>query len=177
MPGDYYDQLTQVAEPLLPLVEQMTFVPAYGGSAGAAPELVVRTQAFALVEAAGDLFAPTPAALRAAQPDAPTTDRLLQAFAQQAGKWPQLAPQLECAAHNISDGRCSVYARVGWRRLCRLRRFPDAGGCSNAACAVTALLGMDGPKTYLILVQNNHELRADGGFIAAIGWLTLDQGS
>ncbi len=38
------------------------------------------------------------------------------------------------------------------------------------------LLGMDGAKTYLILVQNNHELRATGGFIAAVGRLTLDQG-
>jgi len=38
------------------------------------------------------------------------------------------------------------------------------------------LLGMDSPKTYLILVQNNHELRATGGFIAAIGRLTLDKG-
>lgn len=38
------------------------------------------------------------------------------------------------------------------------------------------LLGMDSPKTYLILVQNNHELRATGGFIAAIGRLTLDRG-
>ncbi|MCB0025562.1 MAG: DUF4012 domain-containing protein, partial [Caldilinea sp.] len=39
-----------------------------------------------------------------------------------------------------------------------------------------ALLGMDGPKHYLVLVQNNHELRATGGFIAAIGKITLDQG-
>ena len=31
-----------------------------------------------------------------------------------------------------------------------------------------ALLGMDGPMHYLVLVQNNHELRATGGFIAAI---------
>ena len=35
---------------------------------------------------------------------------------------------------------------------------------------------MDRPKTYLILVQNNHELRGTGGFIAAIGRVTLDKG-
>ena len=40
-----------------------------------------------------------------------------------------------------------------------------------------ALLGMDRPKTYLLLVQNNHELRGTGGFIAAIGRVTLDKGS
>lgn len=38
------------------------------------------------------------------------------------------------------------------------------------------LLGMESPQTYLILVQNNHELRATGGFIAAIGRVTLDKG-
>lgn len=38
------------------------------------------------------------------------------------------------------------------------------------------LLGMDRPKTYLVLVQNNHELRATGGFIAAVGRVTLDKG-
>lgn len=38
------------------------------------------------------------------------------------------------------------------------------------------LLGMDQPRTYLVLVQNNHELRATGGFIAAVGRVTLDQG-
>lgn len=39
------------------------------------------------------------------------------------------------------------------------------------------LLGMDAPRTYLMLVQNNHELRATGGFIAAVGKITLDKGS
>lgn len=38
------------------------------------------------------------------------------------------------------------------------------------------LLGMDAPRTYLLLVQNNHELRATGGFIAAVGRVTVDKG-
>lgn len=36
------------------------------------------------------------------------------------------------------------------------------------------LLGLNGPVTYLILVQNNDELRATGGFISAFGLLTLE---
>lgn len=36
--------------------------------------------------------------------------------------------------------------------------------------------GQDGPKTYLLLVQNEDELRATGGFITAVGKLVLDQG-
>jgi hypothetical protein len=38
------------------------------------------------------------------------------------------------------------------------------------------LLGLDGPRTYLVLVQNNHELRATGGFIAAVGRVSVDNG-
>jgi len=38
------------------------------------------------------------------------------------------------------------------------------------------LLGMDEPRHYLVLVQNNHELRATGGFISSVGLLTVEQG-
>ncbi len=36
--------------------------------------------------------------------------------------------------------------------------------------------GADGPKTYLLLVQNEDELRPTGGFITAVGKLVLDHG-
>lgn len=38
------------------------------------------------------------------------------------------------------------------------------------------LIGMEESQTYLILVQNNHELRATGGFITAVGRVKLDYG-
>lgn len=38
------------------------------------------------------------------------------------------------------------------------------------------LMGMDAPRHYLLLVQNNHELRATGGFISAFGSVVIDQG-
>jgi hypothetical protein len=37
------------------------------------------------------------------------------------------------------------------------------------------LLGMEQPVTYLLLVQNNDELRATGGFISGVGVLTLEK--
>jgi hypothetical protein len=46
----------------------------------------------------------------------------------------------------------------------------------QAAQAAPALLGANGPRTYLILAQNNHELRGTGGFISAIGFVRLDGG-
>lgn len=44
------------------------------------------------------------------------------------------------------------------------------------APALPWLLGMDAPRTYLVLIQNSHELRATGGFIAALARITLDKG-
>lgn len=41
---------------------------------------------------------------------------------------------------------------------------------------VLDLLGIDAPRTYLLLAQNNHELRGTGGFITSIGRLTVAQG-
>lgn len=38
------------------------------------------------------------------------------------------------------------------------------------------LLGFEGRQTYLLLLQNNHELRATGGFITAVGRLTVEDG-
>lgn len=68
-----------------------------------------------------------------------------------------------------------------------LANLPDQGRLLAAAPDLTAaaaqlgshlpwLLGMDAPRTYLVLVQNNHELRATGGFISAFGRLTIAQG-
>jgi hypothetical protein len=38
------------------------------------------------------------------------------------------------------------------------------------------ILGHDGPRNYLLLAQNEDELRATGGFISGVGLLTLDNG-
>lgn len=53
--------------------------------------------------------------------------------------------------------------------------LPLLGTGMQLGNALPTLLGFNGAKTYLILVQNNHELRATGGFISAIGKLTLDK--
>ncbi|MBI2911069.1 MAG: DUF4012 domain-containing protein, partial [Chloroflexi bacterium] len=47
---------------------------------------------------------------------------------------------------------------------------------AQAAPFVPALLGTEGPRTYLLLLQNSTELRATGGFITAVGVLTVENG-
>ena len=53
------------------------------------------------------------------------------------------------------------------------RAFNSLDGLSHAA---DLLLGRSRPITFLVLVQNADELRATGGFISAVGLLTIDRG-
>ncbi|MBL7053187.1 MAG: DUF4012 domain-containing protein [Candidatus Portnoybacteria bacterium] len=43
--------------------------------------------------------------------------------------------------------------------------------------ALLKILGHDNPRNYLLIFQNNSEIRATGGFIGTYGLLTLDKGS
>lgn len=47
---------------------------------------------------------------------------------------------------------------------------------SNTIDAAPSLFGFDGEKTYLLLFQNNMELRPGGGFIGSYGLLTISSG-
>jgi len=173
-----YDEFAQEVDPLLPVAEWFGFVPIYGALAASAPELVeAGRQALDLAQAGSDLLAPTLAELHAAQPDASTPELLLQAIVQQSAALPEFALRLEALRATLStvDG-----AALPGRLAAPLQAAPDLLALADVATQLgpqlPALLGMDRPKTYLLLVQNNHELRATGGFIAAIGRLTLDQG-
>jgi len=62
-------------------------------------------------------------------------------------------------------------------QLARLNRLlPLARAGLKGAQAAPALLGMSGPRTYLMLAQNNDELRPTGGFISGAGHARLDKG-
>ena len=52
----------------------------------------------------------------------------------------------------------------------------EAGHATLAARLAPALFGADGPRRYLLVVQNNAESRATGGFIGNYGVLTADNG-
>ena len=47
---------------------------------------------------------------------------------------------------------------------------------ADAVAATTSLLGFDGPRTYLLVLQNQNEIRATGGFIGATIELHLAAG-
>ena len=67
-------------------------------------------------------------------------------------------------------------ASLGQRVTQLAAALPILTAALRATPTLPVLLGMDKPHTYLILVQNNHELRATGGFISAVGKVTLENG-
>ena len=54
--------------------------------------------------------------------------------------------------------------------------FPLAQQAVRVLRVLPSLLGDNRPHTYLLLAQNEDELRATGGFISGVGTLTVDQG-
>jgi hypothetical protein len=62
-------------------------------------------------------------------------------------------------------------------QLARLNRLlPLARAGLKGAQVAPSLLGMTGPRTYLVLAQNSDELRPTGGFISGVGDVRLDNG-
>jgi hypothetical protein len=49
-------------------------------------------------------------------------------------------------------------------------------GFDRHALLIRELLGENGPRVYLLLFQNNHELRPTGGFIGSYGVVGMDRG-
>ncbi len=106
-----------------------------------------------------DLLARAVPMLASAQPSLAQADaRLAAAEAARSAirgpLHPKLAPQLE--------------------RLDRILPLARAG--LQVAQVAPGLLGNDGPRSYLVLAQNNHELRATGGFISGVGFVRLERG-
>ena len=62
---------------------------------------------------------------------------------------------------------------LGWPYVALLGHTAEVGDLIRLA---PDFLGLDGPRTYLILVQNEDELRATGGYITAAGTVTIQRG-
>ena len=165
---------TQRAGPLLRLLR---WVPGYGPTLAAAPELMAAAAEFAAVGGAllpeiapvlaadsgagGSRFETLAAALAQVQPE---TVETLAAHAERANA--------ALAAVPVAELHPALAARLGPL----LPLIASAPGGLRALPSLPVLLGMDAPRTYLVLVQNNQELRATGGFISAVGRVVMDQG-
>jgi hypothetical protein len=168
------------ARPFLLLGPKLDWVPVYGGDLAAAP---------ALVELAEHLLK---ASLLAAQAADPLLEELdSQASALDPGSLTALLveaqPGLVVARQELD---AALVARDGIdaerlspplqglmvEELDPILKLADEG--LSLAGALPSMLGAgkDGPKTYLLLAQNEDEIRPTGGFITSVGNLVLHNG-
>ena len=162
--------------PFLWLAPKLGWVPQYGETLAAAPALLSMG-----VELAGggreamDALAPLTDALGSGQ----GFDLLAEALPIISVAAPQLA-EADARLARAQALRASIAGDLHPRlaeQLPRLDRLlPLARTGLQAAQVAPALLGADGPRTYLILAQNNHELRGTGGFISAVGTARVERG-
>ncbi len=167
---------------LLPAGRLLAWVPGYGGDLAAASDLLAVAVG---VASAGDrayqAVWPALAAVEGSSGGngAPLEQeaRILEAVRSGRGELRSAQRDLQAAMaarQRIDGGRLSP--RVA-DLLARLDKYtPWLETALDAALVAPSLLGGDGPRTYLIIAQNNHELRATGGFISGVGELRLEKG-
>lgn len=174
------DEFTREARPLLWLGPRLGWVPTYGEDLANVPNLI---------ELAEHTVSASIAALEAAEPlldeinspgstldPAGITALLVDAQPQLLEARREFDRALE-ARERIEAGRLSPRLReLLTDELDPLLRLMDDGLSLSAALPV--ILGADGngSKTYLLLAQNEDELRPTGGFITTVGRLSLHEG-
>jgi len=164
------------ARPFLWAAGRLGWLPRIGATVQAAP---------ALVDLAVELIGGGRATLDALTPVTDLLDqrgegdllgRAVPALAQAAPRLAEADVWLARAETLLAGIGRPLHPQVE-RLMARLDRYlPLAVAAVRGAQAAPALLGADEPRSYLILAQNNHELRGAGGFISGVGVVRLDAG-
>ena len=168
--------------PFLPAGRLLRWVPTYGGDLAASSDLL--GVALGVASAGDSAFrALSPALDLAGESDGSASSAL--ALGQQV--LPVLVaaqPSLRAAQQDLVAVRgarvgidiASLSPRVAGY-LSRLDRYlPWFETAVDGALVAPEFLGGNGPRTYLVLAQNNHELRPTGGFISGVGELRIEDG-
>ena len=173
------EALERLGRPVLLLGPHLGWLPGIGGELEAAPELL--SMARSTLQAARLTLTGL----------VPLSQVLAQAETGLGGLGPELvdllaeARPLFEAAQDSLDQASTARARLDNDRLsprtqalaARFDRYePLLHSALQGLIALPDLLGADGPNTYLVLAQNNHELRATGGFISGVGLVRIDKG-
>jgi len=166
--------------PFLPLCRYLGWVPLVGEDIQAAPYLL---------EIAIEVTAAGGTVLEGLQPltdllssrDEPTakgiSERLVPVLLAQQPKLTEAQRQLAEAAQaraGIEKGELSPRLAALVDRLDEY--LPLLQSALRGALLAPELLGASEQKSYLILAQNDDEIRATGGFISGVGLLRIDQG-
>jgi hypothetical protein len=164
------------AGPLLAIAPALGWLPNIGGDVQAAPALLDMALEFAALgrRVTAALVPFWPPQTEEGRLSLPVIARLTQVLQPNVEAYRKQIEQAQAARERIDSTRLSP------RFQSLLARYDEAYPLTDTGLALLAvapqLLGADQPRTYLILVQNEEELRATGGFISAAGRVTLDAG-
>ncbi len=179
--GDHLTGLKAELGPALALAPYLGWLPVVGADVAAAPDLLelgisVSTAGELIFEGLSPLLdilegsAETPSQASIGRALAAT---LADAEPQIAAAKVQLGGARQRRELISADGLSPKVARL----LERLDKYlPLLDSAVRGLSLAPYLLGVDEPRTYLLLAQNNHELRATGGFISGVALLTIDDG-
>jgi hypothetical protein len=164
------------AGPLLAITPALGWLPEIGGDVQAVPALL--DMALELT----DLGQRATAALVPLWPPEtmddrvalPIVARLLQDLQPSMTSWPAYLDRAQAARQRIDTARLSPRLRGLLDRYDEA--YPLAQTGFELMPVAPQLLGADRPRTYLLLFQNEDELRATGGFLSAAGRVTIDSG-
>ncbi|MBX3001574.1 MAG: DUF4012 domain-containing protein [Caldilineaceae bacterium] len=156
-----------------PLLNALDGWTVYGSTLAAVPELLTAGGELSALAAEG--LALTAPALKSA--DGEPIVALASLAQQRSAEFSRLTERAERANLALLSISTAGIHPVLAERLTQVQSLsPLMGPTLQTAPAFPDLLGMRSPVTYLILFQNNHELRGTGGFISAVGELTLSRG-
>jgi hypothetical protein len=168
--------------PLLPAGRLLRWLPRYGGDLAAASDLL--DMAVGVASAGDRTFQALLPAFDLSSDSRKSPSPMLSAG---EGILPVLVaaqPELQAAQSELAvakEARARSDAQTLSPRVStlleRLDRYrPWFETAVDGALLAPGLLGADGPRTYLIIAQNNHELRATGGFISGVGEVRTEDG-
>lgn len=171
------DTVAVQAGPFLPLARHMGWLPRFGAEAQAAPALLQLARGAATAGRASLDGAQTVAEAARQTGEGSALTRLALALEQTQPRW----QEAQAALDQVTAARSQLdLAQLDPRIAGQIDRLdgylPLLQTGSALARLAPALLGADGPKTYLVLAQNSDELRPSGGFISGVGLLQVESG-
>jgi hypothetical protein len=171
--------LKREVSPFMPIISRLGWLPRYGPTLAAAPHLL--EMADAGTAAAGYAMRglePALAAMQGENASGSPLPELVRAIDNAEADLVQSSREMErviAARNEIVD-----VDALNWRIIALFDQFdsrlPLASGALKLAPALPTIMGMDGPRTYLLIAQNQDELRPTGGYISGVGVLTVDNG-
>ncbi len=148
-------------------------LPRVGGDLSAAPHLLAMADGLIEAGAIGcDLLGPARASDRK-----PPLEEVVRRVAEQR---PEIAraraavARAEAAWGRVDPSRLSPRVARWAARMGQMLPLLRAG--LDMAAAAPDLLGMDGPRVYLIIAQNEDERRPTGGYITGVGEIRIENG-